>query len=42
MNLPSTYSGYFAVCGDRVKDIPRKNFFVSEDNHTWDMDEPVE
>jgi hypothetical protein len=27
------------MLGDRVADIPKRNFFVSEDNYAWDMEE---
>lgn len=27
------------MLGDRIADIPAENFFVSEDNYAWDMDE---
>lgn len=27
--------------GDEVKDIPRTNFYVTEDNYAWDMEELV-
>lgn len=25
--------------GDKIEDIPKQNFFLSEDNYAWDMDE---
>lgn len=27
------------IGGDKIEDIPQQNFFVSEDNYAWDMDE---
>lgn len=30
------------IGGDKIKDIPQQNFFVSEDNYAWDMDELAE
>jgi hypothetical protein len=27
------------MLGDEVSDIPRANFYVTEDNYAWDMDE---
>ncbi|KAI9892428.1 MAG: hypothetical protein M1814_001385 [Vezdaea aestivalis] len=30
------------MLGDKVSDIPRSNFWVSEDNYPWDMDELVQ
>jgi hypothetical protein len=27
------------MLGDMIEDIPKLNFFVSEDNYAWDMDE---
>jgi hypothetical protein len=28
--------------GDKLMDIPKENFFASEDNYAWDMDELVQ
>lgn len=30
------------ISGDPISDIPKENFFVSEDNYAWDMDELVQ
>lgn len=27
------------ISGDKIEDTPQQNFFVSEDNYAWDMDE---
>lgn len=37
--LGKTYVNSETMLGDKVEDIPRQNFFVSEDNYAWDMDE---
>ncbi|KAF2633407.1 hypothetical protein BU25DRAFT_405302 [Macroventuria anomochaeta] len=35
------YANTETMYGDEVKDIPRSNFYVTEDNYAWDMDELV-
>lgn len=37
--LEKTYVNTETMLGDDVADIPKENFFVSEDNYAWDMDE---
>lgn len=39
--LGRNYSNTETMYGDSVKDIPRSNFLVTEDNYAWDMDELV-
>ncbi|KAF3003043.1 hypothetical protein E8E13_006893 [Curvularia kusanoi] len=39
--LGRNYSNAETMYGDSVKDIPRSNFLVTEDNYAWDMDELV-
>jgi hypothetical protein len=41
-NLAKNYANDETMLGDLVKDIPRKNFYVTEDNYAWDMDELVQ
>lgn len=38
-NLERNYANTETMFGDEVKDIPRANFYVTEDNYAWDMDE---
>lgn len=38
-NLQKNYVNDETMLGDAVKDIPRENFLVTEDNYAWDMDE---
>jgi hypothetical protein len=38
-HLGKTYVNDETMLGDEVKDIPRKNFWVTEDNYAWDMEE---
>ena len=37
--LQRTYVNTETMYGDEVSDIPRENFFVSEDGYAWDMEE---
>jgi hypothetical protein len=37
--LRKTYVNSETMLGDKIDDIPKQNFFVSEDNYAWDMDE---
>ena len=37
--LQRTYINTETMYGDEVSDIPRENFFVSEDGYAWDMEE---
>ncbi|KAH8723525.1 hypothetical protein GQ44DRAFT_656388 [Phaeosphaeriaceae sp. PMI808] len=37
--LDRNYVNADTMLGDEVKDIPRANFYVTEDNYAWDMDE---
>lgn len=39
--LNRNYANTETMYGDAVKDIPRSNFYVTEDNYAWDMDELV-
>lgn len=39
--LGRNYANTETMYGDEVKDIPRSNFFVTEDNYAWDMEELV-
>ncbi|KAF2688584.1 hypothetical protein K458DRAFT_384766 [Lentithecium fluviatile CBS 122367] len=41
-NLDKSYANDETMLGDSVKDIPRANFYVTEDNYAWDMDELVQ
>ncbi|CAO2648556.1 Nn.00g078230.m01.CDS01 [Neocucurbitaria sp. VM-36] len=41
-NLERNYANTETMLGDEVKDIPRENFYVTEDNYAWDMDELVQ
>lgn len=41
-NLEKSYANDETMLGDLVKDIPRENFYVTEDNYAWDMDELVQ
>jgi hypothetical protein len=36
-----TYINTVTSYGDKIEDIPRANFFVSEDNYAWIMEELV-
>lgn len=38
-HLRKKYVNSETMLGDRIEDIPQRNFFVSEDNYAWDMDE---
>jgi hypothetical protein len=38
-NLKKDYVNEETMLGDLVKDIPRGNFWVTEDNYAWDMEE---
>lgn len=40
--LSRNYANTETMLGDEVKDIPRSNFMVTEDNYAWDMDELVQ
>jgi hypothetical protein len=40
--LNRNYANSETMLGDEVKDIPRANFYVTEDNYAWDMDELVQ
>jgi hypothetical protein len=40
--LNRNYANTDTMLGDEVKDIPRANFYVTEDNYAWDMDELVQ
>lgn len=37
--LNKNYANDETMLGDAVKDIPRENFWVTEDNYAWDMEE---
>lgn len=37
--LQKKYVNSETMYGDRIEDIPKANFFVSEDNYAWDMEE---
>lgn len=39
--LGRNYTNTETMYGDAVRDIPRSNFYVTEDNYAWDMDELV-
>lgn len=40
--LERNYANTETMLGDEVKDIPRANFYATEDNYAWDMDELVQ
>jgi len=40
--LHRNYVNTETMLGDEVKDIPRANFYVTEDNYAWDMEELVQ
>jgi hypothetical protein len=40
--LTRNYVNSETMLGDEVKDISRTNFYVTEDNYAWDMDELVQ
>jgi hypothetical protein len=40
--LKRNYANTETMLGDEVKDIPRANFYVTEDNYAWDMEELVQ
>jgi hypothetical protein len=40
-NLDRNYANTETMYGDEVKDISRANFYVTEDNYAWDMEELV-
>jgi hypothetical protein len=39
--LGRNYVNTETMYGDEVKDVPRSNFYVTEDNYAWDMEELV-
>ncbi|KAH6642655.1 hypothetical protein C7974DRAFT_328171 [Boeremia exigua] len=39
--LGRNYANTETMYGDAIKDIPRSNFYVTEDNYAWDMEELV-
>src|SRR5215469_5569600 len=39
--LQKKYVNSETMLGDKIEDIPKANFFVSEDNYAWDMEELV-
>ncbi|UPX18306.1 uncharacterized protein EKO05_0008609 [Ascochyta rabiei] len=39
--LERNYVNTETMYGDEVKDIPRSNFYVTEDNYAWDLEELV-
>lgn len=41
-HLERNYANTETMLGDEVKDIPRVNFLVTEDNYAWDMEELVQ
>ncbi|KAM6530467.1 hypothetical protein FALCPG4_008595 [Fusarium falciforme] len=41
-HLKKKYVNSETMLGDKVEEIPTKNFFVSEDNYAWDMEELVQ
>lgn len=41
-NLEKNYANEETMLGDLVKDIPRADFYVTEDNYAWDMSELVQ
>ncbi|KAF1833903.1 hypothetical protein BDW02DRAFT_356582 [Decorospora gaudefroyi] len=41
-NLDRNYVNKETMLGDEVKDIPRADFYVTEDNYAWDMSELVQ
>lgn len=41
-HLERNYANTETMLGDEVKDIPRANFYVTEDNYAWDMEELVQ
>lgn len=41
-HLQRNYVNTETMLGDEVKDIPRANFYATEDNYAWDMDELVQ
>lgn len=40
-HLSRNYANTETMYGDEVKDIPRANFYVTEDNYAWDLEELV-
>jgi hypothetical protein len=38
-HLEKKYANTETMYGDKIEDIPRSNFFASEDNYAWDMEE---
>jgi hypothetical protein len=40
-NLDRKYANTETMYGDEIKDIPRANFYVTEDNYAWDLEELV-
>ena len=38
-HLQKEYINSETMFGDRIEDIPKQNFFVSEDNYVWDIDQ---
>jgi hypothetical protein len=41
-HLNRNYANTETMLGDEVRGIPRANFYVTEDNYAWDMDELVQ
>ena len=41
-HLKKKYVNSETMLGDKVEEIPAENFFVSEDNYAWDMEELVQ
>lgn len=41
-SLQKQYANDSTILGDRIEDIPPDNFFVSEDNYAWNMEELVQ
>ncbi|PVI08614.1 hypothetical protein DM02DRAFT_722812 [Periconia macrospinosa] len=41
-NIDKTYANDETMLGDAVKDIPREDFYVTEDNYAWDLNELVQ
>ncbi|CAI6333898.1 unnamed protein product [Periconia digitata] len=40
-NMNKTYANDETMLGDEIVDIPRKDFYVTEDNYAWDLTELV-
>ncbi|KAF2016474.1 hypothetical protein BU24DRAFT_202478 [Aaosphaeria arxii CBS 175.79] len=41
-HLNKTYVNTETMLGDEIKDVPREDFWVTEDNYAWDMEELVQ